>query len=218
MMWSRPQVFTRPLKERSQPSPSSASASCSQGLRKPVGERQPSGTPMQLHRAHVHGPVDHDLGHEPAAGADAQDPQRLAPAHRRARRGRSRTAASCRRHGVPARHGSAHGRRSRAFFLPPQIVQATAHSRRRPGLVKRVRQGEAGWTRRDCGREAFSTGALRRLARRRLPRMVFDFCDGGAEEERTLRANESAFADHELWPRPLERHQRRARRPSSSWA
>jgi L-lactate dehydrogenase (cytochrome)/(S)-mandelate dehydrogenase len=52
-------------------------------------------------------------------------------------------------------------------------------------------------------REAFSTGALRRLARRRLPRMVFDFCDGGAEEERTLRANESAFADHELWPRPL---------------
>ena len=52
-------------------------------------------------------------------------------------------------------------------------------------------------------REAFSVAALRGLARRRLPRMVFDFCDGGAEEERTLRANESAFAEHDLWPRPL---------------
>ena len=34
--------------------------------------------------------------------------------------------------------------------------------------------------------------------------MVFDFVDGGAEEERTLRANEAAFAEVELWPRPLD--------------
>ena len=54
------------------------------------------------------------------------------------------------------------------------------------------------------GRQAYSVAALRRLARRRLPRMVFDFVDGGAEEERTLRANEAAFAEVELWPRPLD--------------
>jgi L-lactate dehydrogenase (cytochrome) len=34
---------------------------------------------------------------------------------------------------------------------------------------------------------------LRAEARRRLPRMVFDFVDGGAEEEVTMRANRSAF-------------------------
>src|SRR4051794_3021788 len=53
------------------------------------------------------------------------------------------------------------------------------------------------------GRQAYSVHALRRTARRRLPRMVFDFVDGGAEEERTLRANEAAFADLTLWPQPL---------------
>ncbi|HEV7368234.1 alpha-hydroxy acid oxidase, partial [Arenibaculum sp.] len=42
---------------------------------------------------------------------------------------------------------------------------------------------------------------LRRLARRRLPRAVFDFIDGGAGDERTLRANEEAFADWRLLPR-----------------
>lgn len=34
---------------------------------------------------------------------------------------------------------------------------------------------------------------LRRRAKRRLPRMVFDYIDGGAEEERTLKANVEAF-------------------------
>jgi isopentenyl diphosphate isomerase/L-lactate dehydrogenase-like FMN-dependent dehydrogenase len=41
------------------------------------------------------------------------------------------------------------------------------------------------------------------MARRRLPRMVFDFCDGGAEDEVTLRRNESAFDELEFLPRPL---------------
>lgn len=36
---------------------------------------------------------------------------------------------------------------------------------------------------------------LRILARRRLPRVVFDYLDGGAEGEATLRANRAAFAD-----------------------
>ena len=42
---------------------------------------------------------------------------------------------------------------------------------------------------------AFGVRDLRRLTRRRLPRAVFDFVDGGAEEERTLRRNEAAFAE-----------------------
>ena len=45
--------------------------------------------------------------------------------------------------------------------------------------------------------------ALRQLARRRLPRMVFDFCDGGAEDEITRGRNETAFADWEFLPTPL---------------
>jgi L-lactate dehydrogenase (cytochrome)/(S)-mandelate dehydrogenase len=44
---------------------------------------------------------------------------------------------------------------------------------------------------------------MRLMARRALPRPVFDFADGGAEDERTLRRNESAFDDIDLLPRPL---------------
>lgn len=36
---------------------------------------------------------------------------------------------------------------------------------------------------------------LRRLARKRLPRAVFDYVDGGAEDERTLADNVQAFRD-----------------------
>jgi isopentenyl diphosphate isomerase/L-lactate dehydrogenase-like FMN-dependent dehydrogenase len=49
----------------------------------------------------------------------------------------------------------------------------------------------------------YSLGAMRDLARRALPRPVFDFADGGAEDEKTLRRNESAFDDIALVPRPL---------------
>jgi isopentenyl diphosphate isomerase/L-lactate dehydrogenase-like FMN-dependent dehydrogenase len=52
-------------------------------------------------------------------------------------------------------------------------------------------------------RQGYSVAALRRLARRRLPRMVFDFCDGGAEDEITRAHNETAFADWEFLPTPL---------------
>lgn len=41
----------------------------------------------------------------------------------------------------------------------------------------------------DC----YSIDDLRRLAKQRLPRAIFDFFDGGAEDELTLRANCSAF-------------------------
>ena len=41
---------------------------------------------------------------------------------------------------------------------------------------------------------------LRSLARRQLPRPIFDYIDGGADDEVTLRRNSSAFADYELVP------------------
>jgi isopentenyl diphosphate isomerase/L-lactate dehydrogenase-like FMN-dependent dehydrogenase len=44
---------------------------------------------------------------------------------------------------------------------------------------------------------------LRRLARRRLPRAIFDFFDGGAEDEVTLRDNRAAFERVRLLPRVL---------------
>ena len=44
---------------------------------------------------------------------------------------------------------------------------------------------------------------LRRLARRRLPRAIFDFVDGGAMDEVTLRANRSDFQRVALAPRVL---------------
>ncbi|HEY8016468.1 MAG TPA: alpha-hydroxy-acid oxidizing protein, partial [Dongiaceae bacterium] len=56
---------------------------------------------------------------------------------------------------------------------------------------------------RDWGRTGYSLAAIRDLARRTLPHPVFDFADGGAEDEQTLRRNESVFASHDLVPRPL---------------
>jgi L-lactate dehydrogenase (cytochrome)/(S)-mandelate dehydrogenase len=44
---------------------------------------------------------------------------------------------------------------------------------------------------------------MRALAQAALPRPVFDFGDGGAEDERTLRRNEAVFDEVELLPHPL---------------
>jgi L-lactate dehydrogenase (cytochrome) len=44
---------------------------------------------------------------------------------------------------------------------------------------------------------------LRRIAKRRLPGGVFDYIDGGAEDERTLAANREAFARRRFRPRVL---------------
>jgi isopentenyl diphosphate isomerase/L-lactate dehydrogenase-like FMN-dependent dehydrogenase len=55
----------------------------------------------------------------------------------------------------------------------------------------------------DWGRTGYSLAAIRDLARLTLPRAVFDFADGGAEDEQSLRRNEAAFANHDLLPRPL---------------
>jgi len=52
-------------------------------------------------------------------------------------------------------------------------------------------------------RTAASVDDLRAMARRRLPRGVFDYVDGGAEDERSLRGNCQAFADRTFSPRVL---------------
>lgn len=55
----------------------------------------------------------------------------------------------------------------------------------------------------DLQKNGYSVATLRRIAQKRLPRPIFDFIDGGAEDEDTLRQNESAFSDWELLPKPL---------------
>ncbi|NML30003.1 alpha-hydroxy acid oxidase [Paraburkholderia antibiotica] len=52
-------------------------------------------------------------------------------------------------------------------------------------------------------RRAASIGDLRELARRRLPRMVFDYIDGAAGEEDTARRNQAAFQRVLLKPEVL---------------
>ncbi len=54
------------------------------------------------------------------------------------------------------------------------------------------------------GKQAIaSIDDLRRRARARIPRQVFDFIDGGSGSEQTLRANVAAFAAQTLRPRVL---------------
>ena len=52
-------------------------------------------------------------------------------------------------------------------------------------------------------RQGYSIAAMRDLARAALPGPIFDFADGGAEDEHTLARNEKAFDEVELIPRPL---------------
>jgi (S)-mandelate dehydrogenase len=50
---------------------------------------------------------------------------------------------------------------------------------------------------------AINIADLRVMAQRRLPRAIFDFFDGGAEDETTLRGNRAAFERVRLLPRVL---------------
>ena len=52
-------------------------------------------------------------------------------------------------------------------------------------------------------RSAASVEDLRRIAKRRLPHGVFDYIDGGAEDERSLAHNVAAYAGYEFQPRIL---------------
>ncbi len=55
----------------------------------------------------------------------------------------------------------------------------------------------------DWRRKAYSIEAMRRLARRVLPKPVFDFSDGAAGDELTLRSNQASLDQWALVPRPL---------------
>ena len=59
--------------------------------------------------------------------------------------------------------------------------------------VVRVKRVETDRIERRLARAA-SVADLRRIAKRRLPGGVFDYIDGAAEDERTLAANQDAFA------------------------
>jgi L-lactate dehydrogenase (cytochrome) len=52
-------------------------------------------------------------------------------------------------------------------------------------------------------RRAASVDDFRRIAKRRLPHGVFDYIDGGAEDERSLANNVAAFGRYEFQPRIL---------------
>jgi len=51
--------------------------------------------------------------------------------------------------------------------------------------------------------QAFNIAEVRRLAKQRLPCMLFDFTDGAAEDEISMQRNTSDFARYELLPRML---------------
>lgn len=50
----------------------------------------------------------------------------------------------------------------------------------------------------------YSIAGLQKLAIKKLPRMVSDFLEGGAEDEKTLRSNSSSFDRFDLVPRVLK--------------
>ncbi|HUS41786.1 MAG TPA: alpha-hydroxy acid oxidase [Ilumatobacteraceae bacterium] len=52
-------------------------------------------------------------------------------------------------------------------------------------------------------RRCVSVADYRRVAKRRLPRGVFDYIDGAAEDERTMQGNVEAFGRYEFQPRVL---------------
>ncbi|MGQ0385182.1 MAG: alpha-hydroxy acid oxidase [Gammaproteobacteria bacterium] len=52
-------------------------------------------------------------------------------------------------------------------------------------------------------RDAINIGDLREIARRRLPRFVFEYVDGGAEDELTLAGNRRSFSRLRFRPRTL---------------
>ena len=68
--------------------------------------------------------------------------------------------------------------------------------------VLRFRRFEFDSTKRRLA-SAANTDDLRRLAKRRLPAGVFDYIDGGAEDEVAMRANRDTFGRYEFCPRVL---------------
>src|SRR5258708_30329458 len=51
--------------------------------------------------------------------------------------------------------------------------------------------------------QAVNMEDLHRIAKRKLPKIIFDYSEGGVEDERGLARNEMAFHKHRLLPRYL---------------
>lgn len=51
--------------------------------------------------------------------------------------------------------------------------------------------------------ECFTIADLRKLAQKKLPKVMFDYVDGGAEDELTLQWNRQSFSNYEFVPRVL---------------
>ena len=51
--------------------------------------------------------------------------------------------------------------------------------------------------------DAFNIEDLHQIAKRKLPKVIFDYIEGGVEDERGLARNEAAFHKHRLLPRYL---------------
>ncbi|MBV8336738.1 MAG: alpha-hydroxy-acid oxidizing protein [Alphaproteobacteria bacterium] len=51
--------------------------------------------------------------------------------------------------------------------------------------------------------DAINIEDLHRIAKRKLPKVIFDYIEGGVEDERGLARNEAAFRKHQLLPRYL---------------
>jgi L-lactate dehydrogenase (cytochrome) len=90
----------------------------------------------------------------------------------------------------------------RLIHLAAEVSAVVTNPYRTLRSVIRLRPIETDRTRRRLAGAA-SVADLRRLARRRLPGGVFDYIDGAAEDERTLAANEDAFARTVFRPRVL---------------
>ena len=51
--------------------------------------------------------------------------------------------------------------------------------------------------------DAINIEDLHRMAKRKLPKVMFDYIEGGVEDERGLARNSAAFHKHHLLPRYL---------------
>ncbi len=51
--------------------------------------------------------------------------------------------------------------------------------------------------------QAINIEDLHRMAKQKLPKIIFDFIEGGLEDERGLERNREAFQKHQLLPRYL---------------
>ena len=49
--------------------------------------------------------------------------------------------------------------------------------------------------------EAVNIDDLRKLAKRRLPKIAFDFIEGGVEDEDGLQRNENIYRQHRIVPK-----------------